>query len=466
MEISDEGQNLKIELHDTNRLLPSNSNNPNSPKNNQNEDNYSNNKLKMGQFNLTPLECMILNKKMPYGFKFEIEENIIKSLEQNKNQLKRGRGTGEHQKHVKLVKNHKNEDKSINNKEYSSNNNKKMKKGGIKENTSHLSSKLSKVTAKNQGGTNLIGKNENNMNNNSESYKIMLKCYNGFNKIKASPNSKYFYLSKIPNSPSLSNIEKKIKNYEYKTMNDFFDDLRKLWNYQFKNHAKEPNIYQSICEMNVLSEQIRKELSNENINENKNEEITNIKKRAEKLKKDIDEIKSNNYNDGYNKIKTQKNMEEIYHLGRLIRSLNKPQLEGIIKVLSDINESQSPKIFEFDLEQLSPEKYKRLKDYVINCYNKEKRYNNNIFKNGNSIIGLDEEIRQAENNNNNSFQSQLNNNSNNANNFGINKNKNMNYKDKNINNQLTKQKEEKKELSDKKSFSDSDSLSSESSLSN
>ena len=467
MEISEEGQNLKIELHDTKRYLPSNSITPFSPRNHKNEEKSSNNKRKMGQYYFTPLECFFLNKKMPRGFKFEIEDNVIKSLEQNKNQTKRVKGAGghgEHQKHVKLVKNIKNEDKNSNlHKEYSPNNNKKTKKVVPKDNSSYLSSKLSKATAKNQGGNNLIGKNENNINNNSESYKIMMKCYSGFNKIKSNPNSKDFYYSKIPNTPSLSNIEKKIKNFEYKTVNEFCDDLRQLWNYQFKSHAKEPNIYQNICKLNYLSDQIRKELSNENINENKKEEIINIKKRTEKIKKDLDEIKGSNHTDGYNKNNRQKNMEDIYHLGRLIRSLNKPQLKGIVRVLSDNNESQSVKAFEFDLEQLSPEKYKNLKEYVENCYYRDKNHNSNIYKKNTQIIGLDEEINQAENNNNNESHSNKNNN-NEVSLCGINTDLNMNIKDKNNNNQLTIEKEEKKE--DKKSLSDSDSLSSDSSLSN
>jgi len=476
MEISEDEQNLKIELHNTNNILPSNSNTPISPKNNQNEENTSNNQLKIGLFNLTPLECLILNKKMPHGFKFEIEENI-KSLEQNKHHLKKAKGAGghgDHQKHVKIIKNQKIENKNNNlNKEHSTNNNKKQKKVSQKENSSNINTKVIKGVPKNQGVTNIIQKNENNINNNSESYKIMLKCYSGFNQIKSNPSSKYFYLSKFPNSPSLSNIEKKIKNFEYKTVNDFYDDLRKLWNYQFKNHAKEPNIYQNICKMSSLSDQICKELSNENINENKNEEISNIKKRTEKLKKDLDEIKSNNHNDGHIKVYRHKNMEEIYHLGNLIRSLTKPQLRGIITVLSDNNENINAKSFEFDLERLPPEKFKKLKDYVLSCYSKdrEKKYNFTVNRNGNSVIGLEKEISQAKtkiNNNNNDLQSldkcNINNKINNVNNVGINKECNSNIKEENNSNQLPKNKEEKKELSDKKSFSDS--LSSDSSLSN
>ena len=47
--------------------------------------NSTNNKniteLKEGEFIFTPIETMIINKKMPLGFKLDTEENIIKSNE-------------------------------------------------------------------------------------------------------------------------------------------------------------------------------------------------------------------------------------------------------------------------------------------------------------------------------------------------------------------------------------------------
>ena len=48
--------------------------------------------LKEGEFIFTPIETMIINKKMPLGFKLDTEENIIKSNEfvkQNINKKKK-----------------------------------------------------------------------------------------------------------------------------------------------------------------------------------------------------------------------------------------------------------------------------------------------------------------------------------------------------------------------------------------
>ena len=458
MENSVGEENLKIEEKNKDYIPNSNLNNLNHSNNNQSEQFNSNNQLKLGQFMLTPLEVLILNKKMPSGYKFESEENILKTLELSKNQSKRIKNSeryGIRQRHLKIEKNQIKEDNNNNlNKDNLINHNKKIKKIVPKENSLN-----------------------NNINNNTELYKIMMKCYKGFNKIKSNPNSNLFYLSKIPDSPSLSLIEKKIKNYEYKTVNDFCDDLRKLWNFQFKNYAKAPTMYQNICKMSLLSEQICKELSNDNnIKENKNEDIINIKKRTDKLKKDINEFKVNNQNNNNNQNDSNKKIikqKEIYHLGELIRTLNKPQLKGIVAILSDNNENINTKTFEFDLEQLSYEKYKKLDEYVHRCKNQNKNHNNN-HKNLNSNVkqnqnNIKNENKNIKNNNELMPKDKINsNNKYNINNINNNNTmiKNNNIKEeKNSNNETARKKEEKKINSEIKSFS-SDSISSDSSLSN
>ena len=474
MENEEKDQFLKKDIFSQNHNPSSNSNNLISSKNNQNDENNKN-QLKLGQFMLTPLEGFLLNKKMPHGYKFETEENILKLLESSKNPPRRVKMSdrhGDHQKHQKLQKNPINEEKNNNiNKEYSninnnSNNNiKKINKVIPKENASNINININ------------INKNNNNYNN-SESYKIMMKCYSGFNKIKSNPISNFFYQSKFPNSPSLSIIEKKIKNFEYKTVNDFCDDLRKLWTFQFKNYAKEPNIYQNICKISVLSDQICKELSNDKIIENKKEEISNIKKRTDKIKKDLDEIKGNNQPEMHNNNKNirHKSIEEINRLSQLIRSLNREQLKGIIYILSDKNENNNKKTFEFDLEQLPYDQYKKLEEYVYNCKNgkntninninnnhKNMKANNNINKNenknikNNNEIGINDKINKNNNINNNIINKNIINKEKNSNNY------NTNY---NNNTQNGQKKEEKKMIPEKKSFSDSDSMSSESSISN
>ena len=428
MEIKEEAQNMKMELGDLHNSSFQNSNNISDSKTNLNNKDIH----KINQFMLTPLEGFLLNKKMPRGFKFEVEENI-KPLDIPKNHPKRLTKKSIIQNPeipIKSLKNNIIEDKKNSaEKNETVKGVKKPKKPG-KEIAKNINS-----NSNNNNNINNINNNNNiNEKNNSEMYKIMIKCTSGFNKIKSSPGASIFYTTKIPGAPCLSNIEKKIQNFEYKTLDECFDDIRKLWNYQFKNHAKDPNIYQNIWKMSSLTETILKDLKNEkNTFNDKKEEITSIKKRAEKIKKDLEEMNGNNQKEINNKNTKNKNITSINKLPQMIELLSKQQLRGILPILWTKNEINNKKSYEFDLDKLSEDKYKKLETYVVNCI-----YQN---KNVNIIINKKE-------NKNNKKNGNLNNN-------GIYKNINNN------NNQNSIKKEEKKV---KNSFSESDSLSSDSSF--
>ena len=107
-------------------------------------------------------------------------------------------------------------------------------------------------------------------------------------------------------------------------------------------------------------------------------------------------MKGNNQPEIHNKNIRQKNLEEINRLSQLIRSLNKEQLRGIIYVLADENENNNFKIFEFDLEQLPYDKYKKLEEYVYNCKNNKNINNSNINKN----LKINKDMNKSENKNN------------------------------------------------------------------
>lgn len=350
-------QNQKIEennkkIEETN-INKSNNGNKNSEEN-KNQENTNENELKIGQYMLTPLEGILLNKKMPPGYKLETEENVLKSIDALKNQARRYKPT------IKYGD--------------SSRRNKQSKKL-ISENDGEVSS--SKRPRKNAQDKNYGGIQNNQVN--PESYKIMMKCRKCLDKLKTNPHSSFFYSSNQPGEPSLSNIEKRITNYEYKTLYEFFMDLRKLWSYYFQTYPKEPEIYQKACKMSELSEQICKEM--ENNNEEITDDISRIKKRVEKCKKDIDEFKDHgnvkeNISAPVKKAPSQNNdnkamtLEEKNQLGNSIRSLNKDQLRGIIKILSDPqseSSSQKSKYFEFDIDKLPPKKLRELEKYVKGC---------------------------------------------------------------------------------------------------
>ena len=385
-ELAEKLEKIEINKNNDNSL---NSNNNTDSKSEYYKEINTNDELKIGQFMLTPLECLIINKKMPKGYKFEPEEMLIKSIETTKispKKIKKLTKHVEHQINEKPKKIHT---------ENNNNNNLNKDKDKDKDNIIYSTKKMKKLIHKENSLNNLNNKMTNN--NNSESYKIMMKCFSCFNKIKLNPYSNIFYFPKSPDSPSLSKIEKKIKNYEYKTINDFCEDLRKLWNFQFKNYAKNPNIYQNICKMSLLS---------------------------------------------------------------------------------DKKENNNLKFFEFDLDQLPPDKFKKLEEYVHNCINTNKKINNrnhilnnknnglNKVNNNNKKENISKKkiIKSGEKNKTNINKNII---YNNKNNMVKNENidKNYNLKDKNTDHETAKIENENKIIKENKSFSESDSFSSESSLS-
>jgi len=442
MDKREQSQNMKIEINNPLRVSNPNANNVSGSKMSPNEEYLSKEISKFNQFMFTPLESFILNKKMPRGFKFESEENMSKTLELSKNNLRKVKQKGflqEPKIHIKPMKSNINENK------------KNLAEKDQTSRTSKKSKKIENEISKNISNSNINNNNNTNISkiegNNSEAYKVRIKCTSGFNKIKSSPGANLFYSSKIIDAPSLSKIEKKIINFEYKTLNECFDDIRKVWNYQFKNHAKDPGIYQNICKLSSFTESVYKELlAEKNTFNEKKEGFSLIKKRAEKLKKDLEEINGNTQKEIYNKNVKVKNTASIIKLSQMIRLLTKTQLKGIIPILWEKNEKSDQKTYEFDLDKLPDDKFKNLETYVINCFNENKNTNFN-----NKNLNLHNQNKKE--------------NKNNGINNGIKKNGNIIsngiYKN-NINHQNSAKKEENKKVDN--SFSDSDSMSSNSSL--
>ena len=385
--------------------------------------------LKLGHYMLTPLQSILINKKMPFGFKLETEENILKSLETSKNSTKKVKNTSNH------------------------------KENGGKSN--NRNGKISKKP-KNQN----FGNIDNIPNNISpEIVGIFKKCKKGLEKIKESKYCNKYYQSNNPEIPCLANIEKKVNNYEYQTLFDFEMDVRKIWFHYF-----EINKYDEITKkMSEDWEKICTDLDAQN-----NEmTMNNIKKRTDKLQKELDDFKDlskdslpapvkkvNQQNNDHNKPMT---VEEKNQLGNNIRTLNKEQLKGIIKILNENNSVPKSKYFEFDIDKLPTKKLRELEKYVKECL----------------IVNNKNLLNNTNNKNVNMNQNQVNKNSGN-NKTNNNQNQNQNSATKNSVKEGNKTQEIKQEPSSLKknksgkksnnnrneSFSESESISSDSSLSN
>ena len=399
-------------------------------KNNIENASFKNDDLKIGQYYLTPLQSILLNKKFPMGFKLETEENILKSIEITKQQEKK-------QKQAQKL-------------------NQQIGR--------RSSNKFGQQTKRNNKNINNFENIPNNIS--PEKYQIYKQCKSGFEKIKDSKYFNNYYTSDAPDIPCLTSIEKKINNFEYTSLYLFEMDVRNIWGYYFKIN---PNDDVS-KKMSEDWEKICTELENPNSELN----VDNIKKRTDNIKKEMEKIKDNKKNTVPPPVKnSEKNsdnnntpmtVEEKNQLGNYIRSLNKEQLKGIIRILNDSDSYPKTKYFEFDIDKLPTKKLRDLEKYVKECIN----INNKNSKNQNT--GNKNQTKENTVNKNNSA-----NNINNNNNAQQNNNLTSNQKNKDTN----KKEEEKKEnTSAKKSRQNSnkkiekqeesissDSISSDSSLS-
>lgn len=441
--------------------VPNNENNleenKNSSLNQQNKETEKNGQMnieeekegiKLGQYILTPLQSIIINKKMPFGFKLETEENILKSMEALKNQAKKSKNSSKKNKN--------------------SGKNKEMLGLGLYKN----------------GGTIPTKKRNQNLDNlpngvSEEMAKIYKKCKKGLDRMKEMKYYNMYYEPRKPDEPCLANIEKKLNNYEYKSLYDFIMDVRKIWNYHFNSDKSNNEI---TSKMSDEWEKICADLENSN-----NEmSVGNIKKRTDRISKECHELKHNvigenlpapikRNNQQINEDNKPMTVEEKNKLGNDIRTLNKEQLKGIINILSENNTVPKSKYFEFDIDKLTPKKLRELEKYVKKCLasnnNKNNTSNNPHNKNINKSNQKETQVNKTNNKlNNNNSQNQIQNQNQNQNQALLKSNsKNENRTQENKNDQSPNRKiKQSNKKTDKKndSLSDSDSFSSDSSLSN
>ena len=335
-------------------------------KNDNNNLNLVENKieLKSVEFMLTPLETLIINKKMPFGYKLDTEDNIIKSKDIAKKNIN---------KKKKIESIHRSRPKKIEYKEENKDSTKKY----LRER---------KTNQKEQSNKELESRNL-----------IMQKCQKCLEIIKANPLSQYYYYqTKNPNTPCILDIENNIKNNKYSSSYEFFMDLRKIWLFYYQNYPNNSEIRQRTYSMSDLCENLCKNIDNVIVDDNfkTNLELNQYKQNFNYYGNDyrfnggnINQIVyNNNYNMNNN---NSMNIEEKNALGNAIRNLNKEQLKGIIKLLSDskISQSQSgqTKYFEFDIDKLPQKKLRELEKYVKEC-TKEKQLNINKNKEQNEQI--------------------------------------------------------------------------------
>jgi hypothetical protein len=206
-------------------------------------------------------------------------------------------------------------------------------------------------------------------------FDVYKKCEKALQKIRKNPLADYYNNSNNENIPSLSSIEKKMKNYEFTSCYVFTLEVRKIWSYYFANYSNNPDVYQKTMKMSEYSEEAMKDME---VTEDKGDAYNELSKKVAKLRKDMNDIKTHPNNTPVQK-KVEKlpicekplTPQEKNQLGNSIRSLTPDQLKGIVNILADsLMVDRDKKFFEFDIELLSTRKLRELDKYVKSCMKK------------------------------------------------------------------------------------------------
>ncbi len=357
-------------------------------------------------FELNPFEQIIINKLMPYGFKLETEENLLKKDEKRKKGYL-------HRKHKKLgnssileniVDNENNIDNNninnINNnittlekgqkqrrrkKSFSSHNTEN------KENTNNKSIVMRKMTREHKPkiieDLGYIDKDVIKGKSNPLFRAVNKICEKGMIKMKKIQYYSFFYNSSKSGELSLSQIEKNIREYKYQSTYEFIMDLRKLWNHFLKMFETQGEIKEKVCEMARKSEQLYCELESINIEK---VELEDLNKKVDNLEKKLREIKGSGLNigGGFNLKKSNisersMSLNEKTVIKNNIKLLTIEQKKGIADILRDTIDTENKKILEFDIDKLNNKTLKRLDEYVKNCIkknNENKKIDINVEK--------------------------------------------------------------------------------------
>jgi hypothetical protein len=325
--------------------------------------------LKEGEYLLNYSQIFALNKLLPAGLKFELEENISRQVILNsKPQMKRQRApkveadSSSDESSVKRSKVRKNETPDT----------KGFDGGKIDDSKGSINAQNSKrslrekkpTTIKDLGFVDKDGKGVNS--------DVQKKCEKIFGKLRKHPLFDSLNAS-IANldAPNLITVEKNLRAAKYTTVYQFGMDVRKIWNFYFSNTIANSELYQKVFTLSNFFEEMYREVEN-SVPEEKTD-IHELNRKVSKLQEKFNELHKNPVpasNQRKDRPRTEKPMTvaEKNQLGTNIRLLNPEQLKGIIKLLSDsLNVDQHSKYFEFDIETLCNKKLRELEKYVRHC---------------------------------------------------------------------------------------------------
>ena len=208
-------------------------------------------------------------------------------------------------------------------------------------------------------------------------------CERGIIKIKKIPSCGFFYNIGKSDEPSLSKIEKNIRDFKYQSTYEFIMDLRKLWNHLLKTYSDQKVIQEHIYELCKNSEELYCELESINIEKAELEEMS---KKVDNLERKLRELKGNsqyNFGGNFNLKRNNSNersmsLTEKTDIKNNIKLLTIEQKKGIANILRDTVDTENKKVLEFDIEKLSNKKLKQLDEYVKNCLKNNNLHHENL----------------------------------------------------------------------------------------
>jgi hypothetical protein len=356
---------------------------------------------KLGEFMITNLQALIINKLMPVGVKLELEETYLKSAEvkvfigkkrkvqddtasEVRPKKKKKRRYSDFSEPIDVEKDLIPRSRDVLESKPSSSKKPKRRNEHKEEveNNNHnnnLSKYNSNVTNNsnnnnNNNNTHNTAYNNNNSSNSNKAAKgkdpktiaLNKACENVLLKVRKHQQANFFLESFNPAIPCLNDADRKIKGFVYTAFPQFAMEIRKIWQYHFSNCMNNNELYQRTYTMSQFFETLLTEAE-----ESEKEALT--KEAAAKEKETLAREKEK---PGVSKPTPRKErtndkpmtITEKNVLGNNIRQLTPEQLKGIIHILSDQNSvEKGNKFFEFDIDKLSNSKLRDLDKYVKQC---------------------------------------------------------------------------------------------------
>ena len=369
-------------------------------------------------FSLNPLEQILINKLIPYGYKLETEENLLKTDEKKKKgylHRKHKRTFGNNNSILENIVDNENNIESTN----KINNIEKVpkrrrKKSFSSHNTENKENNnkttiMRKMTREHKPkiieDLGYIDKDIIKGKSNPLFRAVNKICDKGMEKMKKIQYYSFFYNnSSKPGELSLSKIEKNIREYKYQSTYEFIMDLRKLWNNFLKIYDSQNEIKEKVCEMAKKSEQLYCELESINVEK---VELEDLNKKVDNLEKKLREIKGNGLTIG-NSFNLKKSviserslsLNEKTVIKNNIKLLTIEQKKGIANILRDTIDTENKKVLEFDIDKLNNKKLKQLDDYVKECIrknNENKKIDMNVEKLKKDLIDTNQENNNENN---------------------------------------------------------------------